>query len=188
MAVRPPGTREPARDPASEPPPRRWPCRYPSPERRLCDRREHTRPTFRARVVPGTHLVSGAKTCGQLLDRGGVGSCKDGCLMRPRDPLRRTFGSAAEGYDAARPSYPPQLFDDLVDVAAIEPGERLLEIGCGTGKATRPLLERGFSVVCIELGPQLAEQARRNLAGLPIEVHVAEFEEWPGQRETFDLV
>lgn len=108
--------------------------------------------------------------------------------MRPRDPLRRTFGSAAEGYDAARPSYPPQLFDDLVDVAAIEPGELLLEIGCGTGKATRPLLERGFSVVCIELGSHLAEQVRRNLAGLPIEVHVAEFEEWPGQRETFDLV
>jgi len=108
--------------------------------------------------------------------------------MWPRDSLRRTFDSAAEGYDAARPSYPPRLFDDLVELAAIELGDRLLEIGCGTGKATRPMLERGFSVVCVEQGAQLAEQARRNLTGLPLEVHVAEFEEWRGQRETFDLL
>lgn len=108
--------------------------------------------------------------------------------MKPGDSLRHTFDSAAEGYDAARPSYPPRLFDDLVDLAAIEPGDRLLEIGCGTGKATRPLLERGFSVVCVELGAGLAEQARRKLSGLSIEIHVGEFEEWHGQRGTFDLV
>lgn len=109
-------------------------------------------------------------------------------LMIPRDTLRRTFDAAAAGYDAARPSYPTKLFDDLVDLAALEAENRLLEIGCGTGKATRPLLERGFSVVCVELGAQLAEQARHNCTGFPFEVHVAEFEEWQGQPATFDVV
>ena len=57
------------------------------------------------------------------------------------------FDAAAERYDEARPDYPDELFDDLVALARIEPGARLLEIGCATGKATRPLLARGFRVV-----------------------------------------
>ena len=102
--------------------------------------------------------------------------------------LRRTFDSAADLYEIARPSYPTQLFDDLVDLAELNPGDRLLEIGCATGKATRPLLERGFSVVCVEMGAQLAQRARRNLAGLAVEIQIAPFEAWDSQGGTFDLV
>ena len=80
------------------------------------------------------------------------------------------------------------MFEDLVDLAQLQPGARLLEIGCGTGKATRSLLERGFSVVCVELGRHLAERARRSLAGLPVEIHVAEFEDWEGKPGAFDLI
>jgi SAM-dependent methyltransferase len=105
-----------------------------------------------------------------------------------REPLRRTFDSTADLYDAARPEYPEELFDDLVELAELEPGARLLEIGCATGKATRPLLERGFSVVCVELGAKLAERARRNLAGLAVEIHVEPFETWEAEPESFDLV
>jgi SAM-dependent methyltransferase len=107
---------------------------------------------------------------------------------RTREPLRQTFESTAELYDAARPDYPDELFDDLVELAGLAPGSRLLEIGCATGKATRALLARGFSVVCVELGARLAEQARKNLAGLPLEVHVEPFETWEGEPEAFDLV
>jgi protein-L-isoaspartate O-methyltransferase len=84
-------------------------------------------------------------------------------VSETREPLRRTFDTAADLYEAARPSYPEELFNDLVALAELEPGSRLLEIGCATGKATRPLLERGFSVVCVEMGTQLAEKARGNL-------------------------
>jgi SAM-dependent methyltransferase len=105
-----------------------------------------------------------------------------------RESLRAAFESAADRYDAARPAYPAELFDDLVALAGLEPGARLLEIGCATGKATRPMLERGFSVVAVELGAGLAERARRNLRGLPAEVHVAPFETWSGRPGPFDLV
>ena len=105
-----------------------------------------------------------------------------------REPLRRTFDSTAERYDAARPEYPDELFDDLVELAGLEPGARLLEVGCATGKATRPLLARDFSVVCVALGAQLAEKARRDLAGLPVEIHVEPFESWDGELGSFDLV
>ena len=73
-------------------------------------------------------------------------------------------------------------------LAALEPGARLLEVGCATGKAMRPLLERGFSVVCVEMGAQLAERAREMLAGLPVEIHVATFEGWEGEPDAFELV
>ena len=105
-----------------------------------------------------------------------------------REQLRQSFESSAALYDLARPGYPTELFDDLVALAKLGPGASLLEIGCATGKATRPLLERGYSVVCVELGAQLAEQARRNLAGLSVEVHVAPFETWEAAPGSFDLV
>jgi SAM-dependent methyltransferase len=105
-----------------------------------------------------------------------------------RELLRHTFETAADLYEVARPSYPPELFDDLVRLARLAPGASLLEIGCGTGKATRPLLERGFSVVCVELGTELAQRARQNLAGFPVEVHVGPFESWEAEPESFDLV
>jgi SAM-dependent methyltransferase len=105
-----------------------------------------------------------------------------------REPLRVTFETAADRYDAARPEYPPELFDDLVSLAQLEPGAPLIEVGCATGKATRPLLERGFRVTCVELGEQLAERAQRNLAGLPVTIDVAPFEQWHGEPDSFDLV
>jgi hypothetical protein len=98
-----------------------------------------------------------------------------------REALRSTFNTAAETYEAVRPGYPTELFDDLVELAGLTPGDRLLEIGCATGKATRPLLERGFSIVCVELGEQLARRARDALAGLPVEIEIAAFEDWQSE-------
>jgi SAM-dependent methyltransferase len=109
-------------------------------------------------------------------------------VSRTRAQLRRTFDSTADVYDTARPSYPDRLFDDLVDLAELRPSDRLLEIGCATGKATRPLLERGFSVLCIEMGRRLAQRARQNLAGFPVEIHETPFERWESEQGAFDLI
>lgn len=102
--------------------------------------------------------------------------------------LAWSFESAAAIYETARPSYPDPLFDDLVELAELRSGDRVLEIGCATGKATRPMVERGFSVVGLEPGEDLAQQARENLNGLPVSVHVSRFEDWSGAPESFDLV
>jgi SAM-dependent methyltransferase len=106
-----------------------------------------------------------------------------------RDRLKTTFNSAAELYQHARPEYPDRLYDQLIRLADLRAGDRLLEVGCATGKATAPLAKRGFAVTCIELGPELAAAARQNLAGYPL-VQVAEgaFETWPPAGTTFDLV
>jgi SAM-dependent methyltransferase len=104
--------------------------------------------------------------------------------------LRRTFDSVAERYQEARPEYPAELFDTLVEVAGLRVGDRLLEIGCASGKATLPLARRGFGITCVELGPGLVAAARANLAGFAgVEVIEAAFETWaPSGGERFDLV
>ncbi len=107
----------------------------------------------------------------------------------PQEAPRTTFEQVPELYDRARPSYPPQLFDDLASLAQLPAQARLVEIGCGTGQATLPLAERGYAVTCVELGERLAATARRKLAAFPsVSVINAEFETWQPERRGFDGV
>ena len=106
-----------------------------------------------------------------------------------RHVRRATFDEGAEGYDDARPVAPQEVFDNLVELAALKPGARVLEIGCGTGQATRPLAERGFSILAVELGANLAELARRKLAEYPeVQIVTSSFEDWDPEDELFDAV
>jgi SAM-dependent methyltransferase len=110
-------------------------------------------------------------------------------MHRNRESLGATFDRSAELYDDVRPVYPAELIDDLVRLSAIPDGGRILEIGCGTGKATLPLARRGYEMLCLEPGANLAAVARRNLATFPhVEVRVARFEEWELEPAAFDLV
>ena len=106
-----------------------------------------------------------------------------------RRDLRAGFDEAAEAYQRTRPVCPPPLFDDLIRLAGLVPGDRVVEIGCGTGQATVPLAERGLAVTAVELGARLAAIARRRLAGFPsAEVLTTSFEDWPPHGAPFDAV
>ncbi|MDQ3615487.1 MAG: methyltransferase domain-containing protein [Actinomycetota bacterium] len=107
-----------------------------------------------------------------------------------RERLRDTFDTAASRYDRARPDYPDQLIEELITITGIRPGDRLLEVGCGTGKATRALAARGFQITAVELGPDMASVAQQQLSDLPnVEVVHADFETWdPPAGEPFVLV
>ncbi len=109
-------------------------------------------------------------------------------MAEDRNRLRITFDEAASLYDEVRPGYPEDLFDDVVSLSGIAAGGRILEIGCGTGQATVPFARRGYHILCIELGENMAAVARRNLEGYPqTKVLTGAFEEWPLQEEAFDL-
>jgi SAM-dependent methyltransferase len=106
-----------------------------------------------------------------------------------REHLRAVFGQDAERYDRARPGYPDQMFADLAQLAGLSPRSRVLEIGCGTGQATRPLARLGCTVVAVELSPELAAVAGRNLRDLPnVTIEVSPFENWTPPATPFDLV
>jgi SAM-dependent methyltransferase len=81
------------------------------------------------------------------------------------------------------------LFDELERAAELRPGDRLLEVGCATGKATIPLARRGYPITAVELGPRLAEAARGNLAAFPsVRVIEAPFERVQLPDNAFSLV
>jgi len=106
-----------------------------------------------------------------------------------RRSRRKSFEEVAELYDRARPVYPDSVFDDLVELAGLASGGRVLEIGCGTGQATLPLAARGLEIVGVELGERLAAFARRKLAAFPrVEIVNAAFETWEPERAEFDAV
>jgi SAM-dependent methyltransferase len=103
--------------------------------------------------------------------------------------FRTTFDEDAEAYDRSRPVCPPQVFDDVVVLAGLGRGSKVVEIGPGTGQATRPLAERGIDVLGLELGPAMADRARRNLVVLPgVEIVTTTFEAWDAGGRRFDAV
>ena len=103
--------------------------------------------------------------------------------------LKNTFNTDALLYNKARPHYPEELFDTLISVTNLSPDARLLEIGTGTGQATKPLLERGFTILGIELGTSLAEVARDQLQHYKnVKIVTGSFEEIELSEKTFVLV
>src|SRR5579859_4951569 len=102
---------------------------------------------------------------------------------------RIVFNEVAELYDRIRPGYPDELFDDLFTLGDIAEHASVLEVGPGTGQATRSLLSRGCSVLGIELGEHMAAQLQGNLKSFPgLRVVNADFEHWDSAGERFDLI
>lgn len=99
-----------------------------------------------------------------------------------------TFDAGAEAYDRARPGYPAEAFADLVALCGLDAASTVLEIGCGTGQATRDLAPLVGRVRCVERGPALANLAHVNLTGLGnVEVTTSTFERFESD-ERFDAI
>jgi SAM-dependent methyltransferase len=110
----------------------------------------------------------------------------DGTLARS---YGKVFNEVAVEYDRNRPAYPDALVDQACEVAGIGDGDRVLEIGCGTGQLTRSLLARGLRVTALEPGDQLIGIAEENLkdAG-DVELVHARLEDMQLPRESYEAV
>ncbi len=97
---------------------------------------------------------------------------------------RLVFGEVADQYERARPSYPDALFDTIIEHAEIGPGDAALEIGAGTGKATRGFVARGMRVHALEPSPEMARVLRDSGA----DVEESTFEAFAAPRAEFRLV
>jgi SAM-dependent methyltransferase len=92
-----------------------------------------------------------------------------------------SFGMAAEAYERFRPGYPVELVD-LVLTYAGHPVLTALEIGAGTGKATRVFAERGIAVNATEPDPAMLAELRKHVPATVRPVQAA-FEDLPaGER------
>lgn len=96
-----------------------------------------------------------------------------------------SFGSAASAYEQFRPGYPDELVDEVLTYAG-RPVRTALEIGAGTGKATRVFAGRGIAVTATDPDALMLVELRKHV---PATVATAQgaFEDLP-LTSTYDLV
>jgi SAM-dependent methyltransferase len=103
--------------------------------------------------------------------------------------IGRLFDDVPELYDRVRPTYPDELFADLVAITGVHEGSPVVEVGCGTGQATRSLATLGLSLTAVEAGAGMAALARQRMAGFEnVQIENSTFEDWNDQGRCFDLL
>lgn len=98
-------------------------------------------------------------------------------------PLTTNFGALREAYDTARPHYAQQVIDYVVSFCH----GKVLDVGCGTGIATRQLAEKGIHIVGCDGDERMIEVARRYTTPA-IDYFVAPADAMPFQNNEFDVV
>jgi SAM-dependent methyltransferase len=112
-----------------------------------------------------------------------------GMPSEDRQAIGSLFDEVPEIYDRVRPTYPAELFADLVAITRVQKGSSVLEVGCGTGQATRSLAALGFLVTAVERGEGMAALARERLGAFGnVRVETSTFEEWDGHGRRFHLL
>jgi SAM-dependent methyltransferase len=85
-------------------------------------------------------------------------------LQEWRRAQATSFGVAAKAYERGRPPYPSEAIDWLVP----EHATRVLDLGAGTGKLTRQLLERGVEVIAVEPSAGMRAELGKAVPGVPV--------------------
>lgn len=96
-----------------------------------------------------------------------------------------SFGAVAESYERFRPGYPERLVDEVLAYAG-SPVLTALEIGAGTGKATRVFAARGVAVTATDPDAAMLAELRRRVPA-NVETQQVAFEDLPLDRP-YDLV
>jgi SAM-dependent methyltransferase len=97
-----------------------------------------------------------------------------------------SFGVRAEAYERFRPGYPVELFDMVMTYAG-RPVRTALEIGAGTGKATRLFAQRGVTVTASEPDGAMLAELRKHVPANVRTVQAA-FEDLRPTAESYELV
>jgi SAM-dependent methyltransferase len=96
------------------------------------------------------------------------------------------FGLVAESYERYRLDYSHDLLDTVLAYAG-RPVHTALEVGAGTGKATRVFASRGIEVIALEPDPDMAAVLRKATRGLHVRLVVAPLEQFHAESPV-DLV
>ena len=103
--------------------------------------------------------------------------------------FEKTFDSAAEEYDKIRPSYLPAIYEDILQYQPLNADSNTLEIGIGSGIATRPILNTGCKVVGLEPGEHLAALAKNRFREYALfSVETCSLQEFVCPADCFDLI
>lgn len=108
----------------------------------------------------------------------------------PEPKARDTYDAFADSYDEFNHAYMYERWTGrLLERAEANglSGDRLLDVGCGTGLSFVPMLERGWRVTGCDISPQMLERARAKVSPEEVELALADMRELPVFGE-FDLI
>lgn len=94
-------------------------------------------------------------------------------------PRGLVFGAVAETYERFRLGYPDEVVDRTVRYAG-RPVRTAVEVGAGTGKATRAFASRGIDVTAVEPDPEMFSVLERETLGMPVTPVRSTYEEYDG--------
>lgn len=95
--------------------------------------------------------------------------------MASREEMSLSFGSAAGAYESGRPDYPREAVDWMLAPVRHEGRAlRVADVGAGTGKLTRTIVEAGAEVVAIDPDADMLAALRGNVHGVPTFVGTGE--------------
>ncbi len=77
------------------------------------------------------------------------------------------FDGKGEIYAQFRPSYPQSFMDDLFSGVGLHTQTVFADVGAGTGKLTKQLLEKGSKVYAVEPNADMRKIAEMDLGGFP---------------------
>lgn len=98
------------------------------------------------------------------------------------------WGRASDDYAAYRDIYPQEFYRRIVGRGLCVRGQRILDVGTGTGVLPRNLHGYGGSWVGTDISEGQIEQAKRLSRGMDIEYHVTSAEELDFPAESFDVI
>lgn len=109
--------------------------------------------------------------------------------MTQHNTFKKLFGQEAKNYTKYRTPYPKELFELLTKLIPKD-SSRILDIACGTGKSTEPLLETGLEVTGCDHDPQMIGEAveQADIKNLNIKYCVGDAEHLPFPDAYFDVV
>jgi SAM-dependent methyltransferase len=99
---------------------------------------------------------------------------------------RHLYGGDPSGYADGRPGYPARVYDLLAE-SGLQPGCRVVEIGPGTGLATRRLLAAGAHVTAVEANPKMAAYLQRTCGQQGLDIVGRSFEDAGLAADSYDL-
>ena len=76
-------------------------------------------------------------------------------------PDSRSFELVADVYERARPGYPPEAVRWIADRLDLRSDRIVLDLGAGTGKLTRSLVDTGARVIAVEPGDAMRAELER---------------------------
>lgn len=102
---------------------------------------------------------------------------------------KTVFNQIISDYAIARPGYPSELYDDIVEFSMLKQDAEILEIGAGPGQATDYFVKNGYSITALEIGNEQVRYLSDKYSGYrnfkPI---CSSFENYNCLSETYNLV